>query len=1730
MITRGEYVANKKAYGVILNHTKQSSEAVLVENNTVVSAYKIDITGRYSYNNTKAKDLVELVLDGVKGCKAKNGQALPWEKGTLMEHIFTRKKVEYTVQLYRNELIGMYATKGEDTVRLERSVNAIIPKNIPYIQLTDVKKDLELSEDELDAVPVRSVEEIALEKEDVSWLKKKKYYIVNNDEDAEKLFTFLDNYNGLISYDTETTGLKINCFGKIGSSYMADLEKYNAEHPDDKVRADRLVGIIFCVEPDVSYYFPCFNRKFKNLYEDKDSPVRKKIIQNIRARYTVGPGVTQNNIGDMLRYIRNTPDDELRLDVILMERVRHILETKHIVTHHGSFEWKVGWQYEIDTNLKDDSMLMHQLMYKFRSTTANSGEPSNLKYLTKVELGIEQWELKDFFPNWKEDKKGTVRMRKDEKNKGTQIDFSYMDYEGARVYAPADGDFTLQLVLKYKKDMIENHAEMLYIYDVEMLVSCAIGYMEFYGHRLNESKILGAREDTRANILMIEHEIRKSIGYNGQAEDDLYNQLVNIKEQIKNETDHSKVDNNLLPKMTSICEKMREVIDNDEEHAINLSAPGQVADLFYNKLGYPMPGDKMSVAKKELKALVKERDSEGNLKYPVASLYSKYKNETTLMTKFFDNLPYFMYPGGFIFSSYGQIATATGRMSCIEENEPIMIPGGTKAIKDMQVGDLVYCYDKNNNLVIRKVTNVIDKGTQDCVEVSWRSTGCDAQGKLICTPDHRILTKTRGWVQAKDLVHRERVYHARQSDVSNSVEYGADNLYIDSISTCGKRHVYDLEVEDCHNFIASELCVHNCNKPNAQQYPKVITKIVVPRDDYVMVDADYSQIEYRVLTALAKNEGLAKLFADPDSDYHTLMASLMYDVPYASVTPQMRSAAKSFNFGIPYGMGFGSLAILLTGKKNKQTIEEAKEKYEMYFKNQPKTRAFFADIKEMAQVHKYTKTLFNRYRYYTFTDKDGNINEGRKAAALRQAGNAVIQGCVSSDTLIQTKELGIVRIKDAVDTHLHVWDGDKWSEGDILYSGKKRKCIVKFSNGQRFVCSPTHKFLVRSHKGNERFVECKDLATKQNSKNPHRIVVNTEYAKSDYKYSSDWAYQYSSTSHNANNVFIDNIKNSFEAGVVLGRLASDGSAFNREVGGSCIMQFVAEHELDVADKLIEYMKPLGVTYSDNKVRPNRNEKVNRVSVYSSSLVKEVEELDVKHKIHNNIFMDTELLRGFLRGMFDGDGGISCKTISLVFGTQADFEPMCRDIQKALLFFGIRSRYYKYDYRSKITIKTNDNEKFMKLIGFINAEKQKKGEELSCVKDEHIFGQVIIPESVEITDEYIDMYDVCNTDGGYYVADGIITHNTAADIFKISVARNFDWIRRNKLLGLVLIINMIHDEQLMEINSKQLNVVRALGDIGINMQFKIDGFPPLFIGAGCGPAWGYAKGKMAEIHPTLLQSIIDSTRTMPLFKTEQVASVEEDQKKIADMVYEFRRSKVAAYLSNPENWHKVIHPAIGGLINLQFNYGRGDDAKAYVGPNGETYSDSEFLELNIADFLKENHINADAKWFSADKMVDEREEEADKEYDDSDEDEANPDEFDNDISDEVNSVYQKIEEDNSLYGSDIADLVKTFGCVALPGKHIIGFDVRGMGWRNRDALIDWLEPYTIGEDDASTSTDGAMEIAFFKEGDIFNKTGIYVAGINPADAEKQYKVIKNTKKFASVIDYKAGDIHNRSQAK
>lgn len=1219
MFTRGEFTTGDVTYGVLMNYTKSHMEVLLVNCGTVVSAYKTDGTGSYSYNNSRAKELGLLIKRGVKSCTSKNNTPMPFELGAMNSHEFTKVKVEYSIQLYMGEVVGASIRSDKQRVELEYIKEAKFPENIPYIKLTEIKKDFtNVTDTEEEAVQVRSVQEIALEKEDVSWLKNKKYYIVNDDATAEQLFSFLDHYNGVIAYDTETTGLHINMFGEIGSDKKKELERYNEANPENKIRADRLVGIIFCVENDVSYYFPCFNRKFDNLYQNLDSPVRKTTVNNIKARYTVGDLRDDNSF--MANYIRTTPDSEWGSDVILMERCRDILHTKHLVAHNGTFEWKVGWMYHIDTNISDDTMIMHQLMYKFRSTTSNRGEKSSLKFLAKKELGVDQWELDDFFPNWKEDNAGTVRTKAGaKKKKGSKIDFSYMTYEGTRVYAPTDGDVTFQLFNKYKKDMVENHKEIEYLYSVELIVSCAIAYMEFYGHRIDETKILNAREETKADIIMIESEIRQTVGYSDQKELDKYNELKDLRKELESLEDKKDEQSKtrakqLRERIPTLTEEVKKAIAENTTNVLNLSAPGQVADLFYNKLGYPttLSEGKMSVAKKVYKGLMKEKDENGKPKYPVAGMYAKYKDKDTQLTKFFDNLPYFMYPGGFIFSSYGQISTATGRMSC--------------------------------------------------------------------------------------------------------------------------------------------------SKPNAQQYPKLITKIVIPRDGFVMLDADYSQIEYRVLTALAGNTELAELFSNPDSDYHTLMASLMYDVPYSSVTSPMRSAAKSFNFGIPYGMGLGSLAILLTGKNTPQTRDEAAEKYEAYFKNQPRTRKFFDNVKELAQVYGYTETQFKRRRYYSFKEPDGTINEAKKAKALRQAGNAVIQG------------------------------------------------------------------------------------------------------------------------------------------------------------------------------------------------------------------------------------------------------------------------------------------------------------------------------------------------------------------------------SAADVFKIGVARNFSYIRRNNLLGKLLIINMIHDEQLMEIDAQHLNVQRILADVGKNMQFHLDGYPPLYIGAGIGKAWGYAKGKMAEIHPVLLQQLTDEAKSIPIYRED--CSTYVDPHTVLDYfesrVYEFRRKKVADYLGNPENWHKNIHPAIGGLINLQFNYGRGDEAKAYIAPDGTKYTDQQFLELNISDFLKENHIDAQPDWFRANETTADEKTEADADVEYSDEEEED-DVADLDYSADA-QVFSCIDESNKLFGSSVQDLIATFGACILPGQHICGLDVRNIYFKKLDALIDFLTSYLCDPDD-----EGALQIVFLNNANILKYTGQYVKGIRASEFETKYKTLMAKKHFDTEWEKNQGDINNRAQA-
>lgn len=173
--------------------------------------------------------------------------------------------------------------------------------------------------------------------------------------------------------------------------------------------------------------------------------------------------------------------------------------------------------------------------------------------------------------------------------------------------------------------------------------------------------------------------------------------------------------------------------------------------------------------------------------------------------------------------------------------------------------------------------------------------------------------------------------------------------------------------------------------PNYQSYNDPVKQNIVPRNGYTHFDADFSQIEYRVLASMAKQESLMVEFDDPDLDYHTYQASRMFNIPYSLVSKSLRSQSKGINFGLPYGMGDSSLGTRIFGERNKETERKAGALRRKFFQGQEKIEDFFEVTRSNGVANNYTSTHFGRRRYY-------NRGVFSVSEIRRQAGNHVIQG------------------------------------------------------------------------------------------------------------------------------------------------------------------------------------------------------------------------------------------------------------------------------------------------------------------------------------------------------------------------------------------------------------------------------------------------------------------------------------------------------------------------------------------------------------------------------------------------------------------------------------------------------------------------------------------------------------------------------------------------------------------
>jgi len=178
--------------------------------------------------------------------------------------------------------------------------------------------------------------------------------------------------------------------------------------------------------------------------------------------------------------------------------------------------------------------------------------------------------------------------------------------------------------------------------------------------------------------------------------------------------------------------------------------------------------------------------------------------------------------------------------------------------------------------------------------------------------------------------------------------------------------------------------------PNLQNLPirtevgRKIRRAIVPGEARsVLVGADYSQIELRILAHICRDEALLEVFRRGE-DVHATTASEVFGVPKEAVTPEMRRKAKIINFGIIYGISEFGLSTQLGTSKG-----EAKAYIERYFQRYPKVHRYVQEVVEQARRDGYVTTLFGRRRYLPDIH---SRNRAIREAAERTAINTPIQG------------------------------------------------------------------------------------------------------------------------------------------------------------------------------------------------------------------------------------------------------------------------------------------------------------------------------------------------------------------------------------------------------------------------------------------------------------------------------------------------------------------------------------------------------------------------------------------------------------------------------------------------------------------------------------------------------------------------------------------------------------------
>jgi DNA polymerase I-like protein with 3'-5' exonuclease and polymerase domains len=601
----------------------------------------------------------------------------------------------------------------------------------------------------------------------------------------------------------------------------------------------------------------------------------------------------------------------------------------------------------------------------------------------------------------------------------------------------------------------------------------------------------------------------------------------------------------------------------------------------------------------------------------------------------------------------------------------------------------------------------------------------------------------------------------------------------------------------------------SCREPNLQQladpkkaaYKKINHRecYVAPKG-YLMFSADYSGQEVAVMAQQSKDPTLVESLRN-GYDMHLAIANKFYDLgipaeclvsthpDYESFKDKFkkeRGMAKTITFGLAYGKGaFGF------SKDFGISEDEAQKIVDDYFSGMPKLKesidATHSEVKRKGVV----SNLAGRKRHFAKNENGYYAN-----ASLRQAFNF----CIPETNKVYDKELGYVEIGTLSGVRT-LWDGTSWSTGKIVKTGMKKIVNINLVNGQRLQCSQDHKIRVVNTYGTESWKTPAEFSKQQYVKLTDEIPHTLHYKKLPVYKPRKFKLQRWQEKKQVHN-FIDNsfedIVNSYDRGLVLGRLASDG--YYTEQG--TLGWLVAEHEEEILPELLRILKPFNPSVRD--VTKSGFKRMTVINIYSKALSYQLWYLDIKNSMNNYFTQNKDLLRGYLKGFFDGDGGITGESIVLTFGKRHNNTKLPLEIQEGLQLLGIRSRVGFYTHSVRLRIRSSDINNFKTEVGFLKLKKQNN---IPTSNRKNIsIGRNYKVKSIEFTNEVIGMVDFINSTTGRFMTDGVVVHNCiqgfSADMIRAAMVNV--WNRKRSFPEWDLqTIMQIHDESVYIVKEEHI---------------------------------------------------------------------------------------------------------------------------------------------------------------------------------------------------------------------------------------------------------------------------------------------------------------------------------------